>query len=192
MVLTQKTPTHMKLRLVLLALSAKSAVICIKSYTAWVFHVYSQEGECRFKKAYVGATVTGFTDLPQGDEEKMKEAVAMIGPVSVAIDASHQSFQLYESGEYLREKKSVESVFTHSQLPLLTGVYDEEECSSTQLDHGVLVAGYGTELGLDYWLVKNRLADFSLVSSELFSTCCLSFVNCSLPAGAQPGEMKGM
>jgi cathepsin L len=90
------------------------------------------DGVCRFKKEYVGATVTGFTDLPKGDEEKMKEAVAMVGPVSVAIDASHQSFQLYESG-----------------------VYDETECSSEQLDHGVLVVGYGTDMGQDYWLVKN-------------------------------------
>jgi len=92
----------------------------------------AEEGTCHFKAQYSGATDTGYVDLPQGDEEKLKEAVATIGPISVAIDASHMSFQLYQ-----------------------TGVYDEPECSSEQLDHGVLVVGYGTLDGQDYWLVKN-------------------------------------
>lgn len=94
---------------------------------------YMAEDEpCHFKSRNVGATDNGAVDLPQGDEQALKEAVASIGPISIAIDASHQSFQLYASG-----------------------VYDEPECSSTALDHGVLIVGYGTEDGQDYWLVKN-------------------------------------
>lgn len=88
---------------------------------------------CHFSKTSVGATDRGFVDIPTGDEDALKKAIATIGPVSVAIDASHESFQFYS-----------------------TGVYSEESCDSEQLDHGVLAVGYGTdENGKDYWLVKN-------------------------------------
>jgi cathepsin L len=98
---------------------------------------YPYEGiddTCHFTKQNVGATDKGFVDIPQGDEDALKKAVASVGPVSVAIDASHESFQFYSNG-----------------------VYYEKDCDSQQLDHGVLVVGYGTdeETSQDYWLVKN-------------------------------------
>ncbi|XP_021961392.1 cathepsin L1 [Folsomia candida] len=88
---------------------------------------------CRYKKENSGASDIGYVDIPSGDEEKLKQAVASVGPISVAIDASHESIMFYSSG-----------------------VYTEKWCSSTVLDHAVLVVGYGTtEEGQDYWLVKN-------------------------------------
>ncbi|XP_031628991.1 cathepsin L1-like [Contarinia nasturtii] len=97
---------------------------------------YPYEGNaipiCRFSRRNIGATVTDFVDIPEGDEQKLKEAIATVGPVSVAIDASHPSFQHYSSG-----------------------VYTESECTMTNLDHGVLAVGYGTENGQDYYLIKN-------------------------------------
>jgi len=98
---------------------------------------YPYEGkdlQCRYKPRSKGAIDTGFVDVvPAGSETHLKEAIATNGPVSVAIDASHESFQFYAKG-----------------------VYDEVECSSQDLDHGVLAVGYGvTESGDSYWIVKN-------------------------------------
>ncbi|CAC5365789.1 CTSL [Mytilus coruscus] len=92
----------------------------------------AKNGMCRFKRSDVGATDTGFTDVRRGSEEELQQAVATVGPISVAIDAGHKSFQLYK-----------------------TGVYSEPMCSSSKLDHGVLAVGYGSHMNQDYWLVKN-------------------------------------
>jgi len=72
-------------------------------------------------------------DIPEGSEPALQDAVASVGPVSIAIDASLSTFHFYSKG-----------------------VYNDPQCSSVQLDHGVLVVGYGNEDGQDYWLVKNR------------------------------------
>ena len=66
--------------------------------TLVVFFVFTQDGRCHFKASDVGATDKGYVDVEQGSEMKLKEACASIGPISVAIDASHQSFQLYAEG----------------------------------------------------------------------------------------------
>ncbi|XP_032680820.1 cathepsin L1 [Odontomachus brunneus] len=94
---------------------------------------HGDDEKCKYNPKNSGATDTGFMDIPEGNEKKLKAAVATIGPVSVAIDASAESFQFYREG-----------------------VYYEPKCSSESLDHGVLVVGYGTDdNGDDYWLVKN-------------------------------------
>ena len=37
-----------------------------------------------------------------------------------------------------------------------SGIYNLPGCSSTSLSHALLVTGYGTFNGYDYWLLKNR------------------------------------
>ena len=93
--------------------------------------------KCLYNASNVGASDTSYHDIPSKDENVLKEAVANVGPISTGMDASHITFQLYHSG-----------------------VYDPWFlCSSTHLDHGVLIVGYGSQKWLfgthDYWLVKN-------------------------------------
>ncbi|XP_059573963.1 cathepsin S [Alligator mississippiensis] len=91
----------------------------------------AQNGMCHYDPATCAATCSRYFQLPYGDEAALKDAVANIGPISVAIDATLTSFFLYKSG-----------------------VYDDPGCTQN-VNHGVLVVGYGTLNGQDYWLVKN-------------------------------------
>lgn len=70
---------------------------------------FLQDDVCRFKKKDVGATDTGYVKIPHDDEDALKEAAATIGPISVAIDASHHSFQLYKSGTYKKQEQQPNS-----------------------------------------------------------------------------------
>ncbi|XP_040577326.1 cathepsin L-like peptidase [Lepeophtheirus salmonis] len=93
-----------------------------------------EEDNCKYNKTMSAGQITSFKDVKRGSEDQLKLAVANIGPISVAIDVSSPKFIFYEKG-----------------------VYDDNNCSSTELNHGVLAVGYGTDKrsGLDYWLVKN-------------------------------------
>ncbi|XP_057806657.1 cysteine proteinase mucunain-like [Salvia miltiorrhiza] len=73
-------------------------------------------------------SIDGYEDVPK-NEKALQKAVAH-QPVSVAIEASGRALQLYSSG-----------VFSGG--------------CGTELDHGVVVVGYGTERGQDYWIVRN-------------------------------------
>lgn len=100
------------------------------------------DGECVFWNpahgCHINATdkfapnlyVTGYVHTIVGNETSLMEAVN-VGPVAVAIDAS--SINLYAGGIY------------------------NGKCGNTKadLDHAVLVVGYGTDKGVDYWSVKN-------------------------------------
>ena len=74
--------------------------------------------------------ITGFTDVTPNSESALQTACGQ-QPIAIAVDAS-QGWQLYTGG-------------------ILTPA-----CGcSTNLDHGVLLVGYGTDSGTAYWKVKN-------------------------------------
>jgi cathepsin L len=91
----------------------------------------ARNGQCHFSTANIGATISSYGTIASGSESALTTAINR-QPISVAIDASHNSFQLYKSG-----------------------IYYEPACSSSRLDHGVLAIGYGSDTTGDYYLVKN-------------------------------------
>ena len=87
------------------------------------------DGVCKICKPV--ATVSTCYSIPENNQLLLKDAVSSKGPVSIAIEADTTYFQHYTSG-------------------VLTG-----SLCGTNLDHGVLITGYGIENNEKYWLVKN-------------------------------------
>ncbi|XP_071439049.1 procathepsin L-like [Hetaerina americana] len=90
---------------------------------------YKAKGsKCQYKADKVISNITDWNAIPARDEKALQVAVATMGPVAVSIDASLQTFQLYSSG-----------------------IYDDPKCSSSHVNHAMLVVGYDK----DAWILKN-------------------------------------
>lgn len=94
-----------------------------------------KEGRCRHRPDQVVTRCRTPMTLPRGNEAMLRVALALSGPLPVAIDAGPRSFHSYKSG-----------------------VYNDPDCrnSPRSLNHAVLLVGYGTtKTGGDFWLLKN-------------------------------------
>ncbi|KAK3094492.1 hypothetical protein FSP39_002446 [Pinctada imbricata] len=92
----------------------------------------SKEDKCKVNKTFLAVTDSGYKDIAHGDEMALQAAVANVGPIAAAVDATQRSFQLYKSG-----------------------VYDEPKCNNKNVDHSLVIVGYGTVKGKQFYNAKN-------------------------------------
>ncbi|XP_070777479.1 cathepsin S, ortholog 1 [Enoplosus armatus] len=110
-----------------------SYIIRNKGVDSESFYPYEhQNSVCRYSVKGKAGYCSNFHILPQGDEKTLQAVVASVGPVAVAINAMLPSFHLYRGG-----------------------LYNVPNCNPKFINHAVLVVGYGTDGGQDFWLVKN-------------------------------------
>ncbi|XP_072379839.1 cathepsin L-like proteinase [Diabrotica undecimpunctata] len=90
------------------------------------------QGNCRYDANRVVTRISGQTHVQRMNEWDMLQASGTVGPLSVGINAP----------------------------PIVGyggGIFDVDGCPNGDgdLNHAVLAVGYGSENGLDYWIVKN-------------------------------------
>jgi len=87
-------------------------------------------GSCKYSSTNTGVKTTGSVSVSSNNATAMKSALAG-RPLSVLIEADKSVFQNYKSG-----------------------IFNSSACG-TNLDHAVILVGWGTSGGTDYWTVRN-------------------------------------
>lgn len=109
----------------------------------------ARDSTCKLRQEKIVTHVTGSAVLPHGNENLLRLALALAGPLPVAIDAGGRSFHSYKSG-----------------------VYNDGTCRNTAraLNHAVLLVGYGTDkAGGDYWIVVSMASNGAPILYAPFS-----------------------
>ncbi|XP_045477249.1 procathepsin L-like isoform X3 [Harmonia axyridis] len=86
---------------------------------------------CQANPSKIVTRVSRFVNIAYGNVVDLQLAIARVGPISVAIDAT-ANLQRYRSG-----------------------IFNDNSCSSQSLNHGVLAVGYGNANGQSYYIIKN-------------------------------------
>jgi len=109
----------------------KNGGLCTEATYPYTSGTTQKSGTCNEKSCtkIANSAPASYSDVSTNSDSALMSAIAK-QPVSIAIEADQAAFQLYKSG-----------VFTGT--------------CGTNLDHGVLAVGYGTDSGSDYYKVKN-------------------------------------
>ncbi|XP_028936247.1 digestive cysteine proteinase 2-like isoform X2 [Ornithorhynchus anatinus] len=93
-----------------------------------------QNGVCHSNTSTAAIRIVGYVNVPPANPTALKLALLRHGPVAVNVDASPRSFAFYANG-----------------------IYYEPQCGHKleQLNHAVLLVGYGVLQGQAFWLLKN-------------------------------------
>lgn len=92
-----------------------------------------EDQPCRYNSTGMAAQCKGYKEIPVGNEHALAVAVWKVGPVSVGVDATLNTFQFYQKG-----------------------VYYDPNCNKDDINHAVLAVGFGVTIkGKKYWIVKN-------------------------------------
>ena len=90
------------------------------------------KGECMYNaSSHAESHIVWYYILNIGREDQLQIGVNE-GVLSVVIDGSLSSFQLYESG-----------------------IYDDSACDELNIGHSMDIVGYGTEGSVPYWVLRN-------------------------------------
>lgn len=93
---------------------------------------HGANGSCQLNGNHTKIAIKSINRIAPGQEWLLQTAIATIGPIAVAFDASRESFQFYSSG-----------------------IYYDFECQKFNGNHNGLAIGYGTENRLGYYIVRN-------------------------------------
>lgn len=66
----------------------------VHQYNLKASNHFLQKGQCKFNKNYIGAKESGVVAIKYGSESDLKAAVALNGPISVAVDARSSAFRV--------------------------------------------------------------------------------------------------
>jgi len=97
------------------------------------YNYTGQKGACKFDQSKALAKVTGYKYASSQDENVIKQFLYENGPLAIAINATPLQFYFF-------------------------GIFNpwfEWICNPKELNHGVLLVGYGISGNTPYWIVKN-------------------------------------